>query len=304
MQEEDKYWILMSSYFSNELSDTETDELLAWINENPERIELLQQMQNAWDQSKVYLKNEEHQIQTEVAWDKVKNRLFKNKVKTTKIIKIKKYKWLQIAAAIMIMVGLSWFSYHQYQQNRLIHFSNLIEDKQQILLPDSSIVWLNKGGKISYKKGMNQLDLREINLEGEGFFEVKHDVNKPFIVHSGVTITQVLGTSFNISALNDGTVKVAVISGKVAFKKENTSGVLFLLPGDEGYYNNSGIISKTKFKNTNFLYWKNQNLRFENEPLTNVLAQIEKVYGVKFQVKNPCFIKSKNYNQFSISSYL
>jgi ferric-dicitrate binding protein FerR (iron transport regulator) len=300
MQEEDKYWILISRYLSNELSDTETDELLAWVNENPEHTELLQQMQNAWEQSNKYLQNSVQEIDTDQAWKNVESRLFASQ-QSAKIKKLKSLKWISIAASLLLMIGLGWFSFNYYRQNRPVVFANHLDTKQQLLLPDGSRVWLNSGSQISYKEGLNELKLREVELLGEGFFEVKHDAEKPFIIHSGGTQTQVLGTSFNVFNDKDGSVKVAVISGKVSFKKEGANDNLFLLPGEEGVYK-TGNISKTSFKNTNFLYWKNKTLSFENESLANVLTQLEVFYNVKFNLNDEDLLHRKITTSFHSAS--
>jgi len=301
MQEEDKYWILISRYLSNELSDTETDELLAWVNENQEHTELLQQMQNAWEQSNNYLQNATQEIDADEAWKSVEQRIFASQ-QPVKVKRLKPLKWMSIAATLLLLAGLSWFSFNYYQQNLPIVFANRLDTKQQLLLPDGSKVWLNSGSQISYKKGLNTLKLREVDLKGEGFFEVKHDAEKPFIIHSGGTQTQVLGTSFNVLNDKNGNVKVAVISGKVSFKKEGSNDGLFLFPGEEGVCSKTGNVSKTSFKDTNFLYWKNKTLSFENEGLAKVLAQLEMFYNVKFNVNDEDLLNRKITTSFHSAS--
>ncbi|HET8828200.1 MAG TPA: FecR domain-containing protein [Pelobium sp.] len=302
MQEEDKYWVLITRYLSNELSDAETDVLLEWISDKPERTELLQQMQSAWEQSNTYLANEKYQINTDEAWKKIESRLFKEDKKPAKVVAFKSYKWLRIAVSLVLFMGLSWFSFNYYQSHSEITFTNQLANKQQVLLPDGSTVWLNTGSKLSYKKGLNELSLREVDLVGEGFFEVKHDASKPFIIHSNGTETQVLGTSFNVLTDKIGNVKVAVITGKVSFKKDSAKDGLFLFPGEVGIYSKAGNITKTSFSNTNFLYWKNQKLSFENEDLSNVLSELEKVYHVKFKLKDSDLMNKKITTSFQSAS--
>lgn len=301
-QEEDKYWILISRYLANELSDTETDELLVWVNDKPAHAELLQQMQNAWDKSDDYLKTNEPEINVDSAWTKVEQRLFVNEKKKAKVISIKSYKWIGIAASLLLLVGMGWFSVNYHQKNTTIVFVNELHEGQQILLPDGSSVWLSSESELSYKKGLDRLSVREVALRGEGFFEVKHDVKKPFIIHSGGTQTQVLGTSFNVSTTKDGLVKVAVITGKVSFKQENANEGLFLLPGEEGVYSKTGGVSKTKFKSTNFMYWKTKSLSFENETLANVLSQLAGVYQVKFSIEDQNLLNRKITTNFHSAS--
>lgn len=298
MNEEDKYWILLSRYLANDLSLDETDELLAWIEADPERITLLQQAQSAWDKSKNY-QNDVSAVNTDAAWLKVKNKL--NDQKPAKTVNLQNYKWMAIAASLIILCSLSWFSYKAYDNSKNIHFANHSLEKQQVLLPDGTKIWLNQHSEIDYPKGLATLATREVSLTGEAFFDVKHDDKKPFIIHAGETETQVLGTSFNINA-NEKKVKVAVITGKVSFKKTGAKNNLFLLPGDEGIYDSKGIITKVEYNNTNFLFWKNQTLVFENEKLEMVFHELEKSYQVKFKVNDENLLNQKITTSFKSAS--
>lgn len=283
MAPDDKYWILISNYLANELSDTETDELLSWVAEAPENGQLLREMQSAWEKSNEYQKTLKTDVDVDAAWKKVEARLFADSHPKTQFKPL--WRWTSIAASLFLIISLAWLGVSYYQKHQTITFANNLETQQQLLLPDGSNIWLNKGAKVSYKKGLENLSQREVELSGEAFFEVQHNPQKPFIIHAGGTKTQVLGTSFNVDATTKK-VSVAVISGKVSFAKENGKAQLFLLPGEKGTYTPNGSLAKSAFKNTNFLFWKNRQLNFENEPLKNVLAEIETIYRVRFVIKS------------------
>src|SRR5690606_36092602 len=100
---------------------------------------------------------------------------------------------------------------------------------------------------------------REVTLVGEAYFEVAHQADKPFIIHSGKLITQVLGTSFNIKAYeNDPDIKVAVLTGKVGVR--NLTGnqkAVFLTPNQEAVYNKAiNSIGKQKVDASLSVSWK------------------------------------------------
>ncbi|WP_236977126.1 FecR family protein [Membranihabitans maritimus] len=89
------------------------------------------------------------------------------------------------------------------------------EKMENIYLPDGSIVYMNEGSKLRYPSEFDSSG-REVFLEGEGYFDVKHDPERPFIVRSGNISTRVLGTAFNVRALPDeDEIKVTVTRGKV-----------------------------------------------------------------------------------------
>ena len=299
MQEEDKYWILISRYLSNELSDTETDELLAWVNENQEHTELLQQMQNAWEQSNNYLQNATQEIDADEAWKSVEQRIFASQ-QPVKVKRLKPLKWMSIAATLLLLAGLSWFSFNYYQQNLPIVFANRLDTKQQLLLPDGSKVWLNSGSQISYKKGLNTLKLREVDLKGEGFFEVTKNSKRPFLVHTARLVVKVLGTVFNVKAYNnDKTVETTLLKGKVQVElKNNPEKKIILLPNEKLIVVNNREPKSVKSKEGKIEYqvtelpdvkpdevketaWVDNRILFTNEMFEDVAAQIERKYNVQ-----------------------
>jgi ferric-dicitrate binding protein FerR (iron transport regulator) len=99
-------------------------------------------------------------------------------------------------------------------------------NRQLINLPDGSKVVLNANSKLEYPAGFDQT--REVYLDGEAYFDIAHDPEKPFIVHTGSLSTKVLGTAFNVNAYRSQQfVEVTVTRGKVEVKaKDKILGVL------------------------------------------------------------------------------
>jgi transmembrane sensor len=97
-------------------------------------------------------------------------------------------------------------------ENTLIDFSG----KQLVHLPDGSTVLLNDNSSLKYDQSTFDTKTREVTLIGEAFFDIKHNEEKPFIVHTGKVQTKVLGTAFNINARNSSNdIEVTVARGKV-----------------------------------------------------------------------------------------
>ncbi|SEK26802.1 FecR family protein [Parapedobacter koreensis] len=112
---------------------------------------------------------------------------------------------------------------------------------KKVQLPDSTTVWLNAGSKLGFYTPFGQAGSREVVLEeGEAFFEVTPDTAKPFIVHSDVLSTRVLGTSFNVKAyaeLNE--MQVSVLTGRVEVSQGDSLVLGVLHRGDELTYRKS-----------------------------------------------------------------
>jgi len=281
--QEDKYWLLMSRYLTNEITLEETDELLKWIDEDPKRVELLQQLQNDWGKSDVYSEADEA-FDTHVAWQKVSSRIDQSIQKPKS--KVRYLYWAKIAALFLIVLNFGWFGFRYYNNHQVVEIVNQLAVAKEVVLPDGSQVWLNSGSKLSYQKGFVNFDERAINLDGEAFFEVKPNPEKPFIIETQGTETRVLGTSFNVKSFG-GEVAVSVFTGKVSFKALKASLELLLLPGEEGVFSKNQSLRKVHYENQNFMFWKDQKLDFSNERLDEVLSVIASVYGVTFKVLNP-----------------
>ena len=167
-------------------------------------------------------------------------------------------------------------------------------EKTRHMLPDSSIVYLNRNSKIYYKNDFNKKD-RVVNLEGEGYFEVKKNPAKPFLIEGFRSTTKVIGTSFNLRTLqreqND---EIEVVTGKVEFALKDLTESIVLLPGDKGTANLANATpSLTKLENSdlNFMAWKTEKLTFQKSNLQNVLSAMERYFDVKIKVANPDILK-------------
>jgi ferric-dicitrate binding protein FerR (iron transport regulator) len=128
-------------------------------------------------------------------------------------------RWWMAAAVLLVLGSIGWL----YQQTGITPKNTLKvyvpkQQRNRILLPDSSIVWLNADSKLQYQDNGN----REVILEGEAFFDVRPDVEKPFVVIAGKSRTTVLGTTFNIKAYNgEPKILITVASGKIQVQDEH-----------------------------------------------------------------------------------
>lgn len=155
-------------------------------------------------------------------------------------------------------------------------------------LPDKSIVWLNSGSKLRYPikfKG----DKREVELEGEGYFEVKADKEHPFYVNTSTGLkTYVYGTHFNVSAYSDDDyVETVLEEGKVNVIIPNSGNEIKLEPGQGLSYNEiTKKISKSEIDVYEKTAWKDGKLIFRNTSLKDVLKKLSRHFNVEIQLNN------------------
>jgi ferric-dicitrate binding protein FerR (iron transport regulator) len=157
-------------------------------------------------------------------------------------------------------------------------------------LPDSSTVILEPNSSLKLSSEFNKL-IREVQLEGEGFFEVTPSAEKPFLVYTQGVTTKVLGTSFTIRSYHDDTkVSVAVRTGKVSvYAKPSPSArseEIILTPNQEIIFDKAEkVVAKRIVEKPEPIIPAEEieRMRFEDAPIKEVFEAIERVYGVEIQ---------------------
>ncbi len=153
---------------------------------------------------------------------------------------------------------------------------------------DGTIVKLFSGSTIKYPVKFSE-QLREVYLDGEGYFEVNRDINRPFIVKTNTLQTTALGTSFNIRTYENGSSDVSLVTGKVRVEMlENSSGMLNLVvlePGEQAVIDNEGVI-KQPFNIEETVSWKDGYIYLENKSFDETLSILKRWFKVDFEVRN------------------
>jgi len=205
---------------------------------------------------------------------------------------------LTIAASILIFATFSFVFYTLNQSPIEIQESfvpnetikqNPVGRKSTFHLPDGSIVKLNAASELRISSDFGG-DRREVYLEGEAFFEVVKNLEKPFIVHTGNLSTIVTGTAFNVNAYQDNEdIKVAVFEGSVNTMVYHENGIdtLSLLKSDMAVYNKyNSSFAKTYFDYIEALGWKDGIIHFSNSNSEEIFNYLERWYGVEIYVKD------------------
>lgn len=146
------------------------------------------------------------------------------------------------------------------------------------VLPDGTVVYLNGASSVRYAKGLKGKE-RRVVLEGEAYFEVKPDKNRPFIVSSREQQVQVLGTHFNISSYDGEPIKTTLLEGAVKLiNTQNKNQDVLLKPGYQATLSNAGFDVKKVDPNT-AISWRNDFV-FNQTPLRNALKELGRWYDV------------------------
>jgi transmembrane sensor len=187
-----------------------------------------------------------------------------------------------IAASVALIIGL--FFILSNSGNQIYNYSATAL-QQKIVLPDSTIVWLNKNSNLTYtfdKKDNERL----VNLAGEALFQVTKTGQAFIISTPQQVVTKVLGTEFNLKAYaNDIKVDLVVISGKVSFGKSNQNTII--TKGQQAsYLCNQNKLAEVLPADKNLIAWKTGTFNFNNDPLTKVAEQIGSYLGKTIEMPN------------------
>ena len=154
----------------------------------------------------------------------------------------------------------------------------------KVVLSDGTQIWVNAGSKLTYPSQFGAAK-REVSLEGEAFFEVAPQAQRPFIVHSGKLSVNVLGTEFNVNTFGSS-FQTALVSGKVKLQAGTKS--LVLLPGELGsYHDQSAGLSKKESNLREYTAWKDKEIYFDNGRLGDIASRLEREYDLSFSFESP-----------------
>ena len=157
--------------------------------------------------------------------------------------------------------------------------------KHTFQLPDGTLVKLNSESSLQYPESFTS-DNRVVYLEGEAYFEVENNPDKPFIIYSSGFKTEVKGTSFNIHAYEDDIKKVSVVSGLVAVSLPDKDASFVYTKQMAVLDSKANKFQITKYDPLNEIGWKDNILHFEDVKLKQVFERLERWYGVDIIVNN------------------
>ena len=163
-----------------------------------------------------------------------------------------------------------------------------IGSRTVVQLSDGTEINLNYGSKIKYPRTFTG-DTRGITLSGEGYFNVAHNPEKPFVVKTGTLDVKALGTEFNVQAYpGDDAISTTLINGKVVIEKtdENqTTTVGAMAPGQHVEYQlKTGQIISTKGATDKYTAWKEGRMMFDNTPIAEVASELSRKFNVDIEL--------------------
>jgi ferric-dicitrate binding protein FerR (iron transport regulator) len=212
----------------------------------------------------------------------------KMKVKPPSYLLIRRI--IQSAVAVLLAIFVLTTFYFRKENNRLnsseITIVTDVGERVSVILPDATIVTLNSESKLIYIPQTYNRDKRQIVFDGEGYFQVMKDTEKPFeIIARGLNV-QVVGTTFNLLAReNREEAVLALEEGSVSFLSILTGKRVLLSPFQKAILNqNNGeikVLTEPLIKDASS--WKRNELVFRNVSFLTLLRSVEENYGVQIE---------------------
>lgn len=290
--EDAKYLDLVAKYLSGNISAEERTALLQWAEANESNRQFFDEMIQLWSMSVEV--EEPFEADLDQAWSSLENKLpfedvlEKTEEKGPRVVKLEKKRWdWRIAATVAVLLLGGWWLIQNPFQAKVQVLATQLQD-EPLFLPDGSKVWLNEDSRLVYQRSFNR---RNIKLEGEAFFEIARDEERPFVVSAGSAQTTVLGTSFNLRAYpEEDRVELVVQSGKVKFeslKQKDAEAIATLEKGQAAFIlkeTEELVLDNSISENTTA--WMRDTLVFDQAPLEKVLGDLQRYFRVAIEVEN------------------
>lgn len=265
------------------------EQLFSEIEQDPESEKIYNKVKVAWAFLASAKNMSEYKIEN--SYKKLQKRL--NSRKTS--FRLKTNLLLKYAAVLMLFlctVPMALYLKNQFTHETDLKYTSVIAKYKQIsevILPDSSIVWLNSGSTLTYNSNYS-LDNRDLILTGEAYFDITKNKKIPLTVSFNNLKVRVLGTKFNVSAYpNNQNLTVALESGSVELSHTKNKFFKYTLePGEIAEYDKAKEVVRVKKTTINdYTAWKDGILLFKNTPMKEVFKKLERKFDIDIVVKNP-----------------
>lgn len=262
---------LLLKYLTGKCSVDELREIEEWICADKKNAANLFEMEQIWS------------LKSEIKYSdpKVLNSAyhrFENRIKRKPVL----FSWWKYAAAGIIISLLSVNLYYLIRPGKSGTMNMIEVPKGQsitLTLSDGTRVWVNSESKFTYPSAFTP-DNRNVQLEGEAYFEVTRNEKSPFIVQSGLLNIKVLGTKFNVEAYPEETTVVSLVEGSVEVKTADNRHQLTLKPNEQAFSSQLGELEFKKSTDTDLhAQWRSGEMYFENKRLKDITKTLERKYN-------------------------
>lgn len=280
---------LLRKYIQGDATEVEKAQVLTWLDEDPDHVREYMALR------KLYAIEVWHggDVQKESTGSGHNPLIHENNVKRLFLSLTK------IAAIILLTLGIAYYFNHKKEE--VVAYQTLsipAGQRAELTLADGTHVWLNAKSTLRFPQKFDP-KCRRVELEGEGYFEVVHDVNHPFIVSVNDFNVQVLGTEFNVRAYDKKTFETTLLTGSVLITSSRMKGNVKLNP-NETVSLKGGKLELGKISDPNYYRWREGLLCFDNETIGDLFEKFKRYYDVQIIVQRTELLTHRYTGKFRI----
>jgi transmembrane sensor len=301
---------LFTRFITNQCTNNEIDKVIKWFQDDAGTIDGRAFLKQIWNETEHT--DTHHSVDYERILDKIhhdvnlarsnKRKLISQVGMPQKKLKLRFISVLTKIAAILFIPLLLYFMYTYNKDKSYVseiikpvplytEITSPLGSKIYLELPDGSKVWLNHGSRMKFPQKFTG-NSRTVELIGEGYFQIAHNEQKPFIVKTGEIQVLVKGTEFNLMAYpNDAVIETTLKSGKLILQREISDGriqqIFEMKPNHHVTYLKNEKELKYSVENPDkYISWKDGVLIFRNDPIDDIIKRLSRWYNVDIQLKN------------------
>ncbi len=273
---------LLQRYIKGEVTEDERIRVVVWLDESPDHMDEYIVLRKLYDIT-----------------------LWNDKVKDPLSIKGRKRSLLNIGlgiikiAAIFLIafVGSHYYLNQHQPASKLQTIHVPAGQRVELTLSDGTEVWLNSSTTLRFPTYFTA-DSRKVELEGEGYFTVKHDADCPFIVQTEKYAVRVLGTEFNVKSYRgSNSFETALLTGSVEILTPDRKNNIRINPDQMAILLDGKIVTEN-IPDKNYFKWKEGIFCFENESVASLMEKLELYYDVNIDVQSKALLKDRYSGKF------
>ncbi|MTU27758.1 FecR family protein [Parabacteroides merdae] len=270
---------IIARVLSGESSSDDILSLSEWLNENEKNRDEFRRLKNYWDADVAF----KHSVAPALSADKLQQKINVQRRQTARRQLWRNAIPLIAAACLLFIFSTAFFLYNT--KDRTSEYYTLLTDEHtsNFTLEDGTVITLNKNSRLSYSDKYGK-DNRNVKLEGEAYFEVAKDSNKPFQVEmNGASIT-VLGTHFNVKAdAESDDITATLVEGSIRF--EGAKQNIVMTPNQQLTFNRStNKVDVKEIDTETFTAWKDGLLKYKSIPFIELIENLKDIYQVEIRI--------------------
>jgi ferric-dicitrate binding protein FerR (iron transport regulator) len=266
--------LILHKYFKGIASQREEEFILEWVEASEENAKTFRKERMLYDISLFSKEKQQANVTTK-----------------SRILYITKWS-LRIAASVLIILSCT-FLYSEYNYSQSSRWQTIAVpagQRAKLVLADGTKVWLNSMSTLTYTTDFGRKS-RNVELDGEAYFEVVKNSGTPFFVNTEHNKIKVIGTSFNVSAYKGSNeFETTLVEGIVDIYNRKDDKVITKLTKDQFFSAKGNSYRKKYLHSREFLRWKEGLYCFDDTPFRNLLDKLEKYYNVNITVENPAIL--------------